>query len=467
VAERRPKVGLLMLGAKWFWETKMMDQTLVERIKSDVAMIEQALSKDLDLVSSELVTTEEQGRAAAARFAEENVDLLLFCSVIWSEDQPALAVLREVGHLPLVYWCYTPCAKLPSEMTVPDLIRWSGPVGAQQTGGAIRRFNMDLGFVVGSLDDRNVIKEICEYAEAAKLVRDLKNFKIGLLPSHYDVMTNTFVDEFALMSRIGPVVRYVSVAELLSTTNEVKESGLDMFVNELRRRYEVVNISERGMSQAARVSLGLARLVDRLGLDALSISDCNEELHKVLGCRPCLYDGAIREKGVIVGMEGDLLCLTGQIMLSRLMKSPAMFTEIFTFDLAENILLLGHAGMHDPSLAKNDSQIKLTPDYEYPNEESGVWMSFAAREGPVTLLSIVSRQDSFGLVVARGEALPSNNKLQGYPHILVKPGAPVRDFLQTASKAGATQHWAIIHGDAVGKLVKLADFLKLERIIVG
>ena len=125
---------------------------MVERIKSDVATIEQALSKELDLVSSGLVTTEEQARAAAARFAEENVDLLLFCSVIWSEDQPALAVSREIGHLPLVYWCYTPCAKLPSEMTVSDLIRWSGPVGAQQTGGAITRFNKDLGFVVGSLD---------------------------------------------------------------------------------------------------------------------------------------------------------------------------------------------------------------------------------------------------------------------------------------------------------------------------
>jgi len=50
--------------------------------------------------------------------------------------------------------------------------------------------------------------------------------------------------------------------------------------------------------------------------------------------------------------------------------------------------------------------------------------------------------------------------------MLIKTDVPVRQFLKTALKLGATQHWAIVHDDAVSKLEKFAEIAGLEKTLI-
>jgi L-arabinose isomerase len=461
------KIGFLALAARWFWDTKMLDSDFTEEARSRIKSIEASLAASHELISAGLVTTEESAKSAAAKFREANVDALVACCAMWSEDQPLLRVVEELRDTPLLLWCWTPGTALPERLTALDLIKWSGPVGAQQISGALRRSGREFAFVLGNHSEKRTLQEIQDFIAAASVVRGLRHARIGLVPYRYHVMTNTWVDEFDLTSKLGVDVIYISVNELLSSSEAVEPEEVKNYIDSLQGVRVLPEVSSEGLSEAARASLGLAKAVEDLRLDAVCIGDCNDELHAVLKCRPCLYVPSVFERGVVVGMEGALLDTLAELVLARLSGQPAMFTEIFTYDELQNQILVGHAGMHDIRLAESRSAVTLTPDYEYPKEKAGVWMAFSVRPGPVTLLAITSTRKGFHFVVTKGEALRVHGKLQGYPHALVKLDIPVKSFFQATTRIGTTQHWALAPGDLRGSVSRLASILGLDRTVLN
>lgn len=461
-----PKVGFLALAARWFWDTKMSDSHFTEEAQAYIKSIEASLGASNQLISAGLVTTEESAKSAGAKFKEANVDALVACCAMWSEDQPFLRVLEELEDIPLLLWCWTPGTALPESLTALDLIKWSGPVGAQQISGALRRSGRKFTFVIGNHNEKDTIREIQGFLGAAAVAKSLRHARVGLLPYRYDVMTNTWVDEFDLMSRIGIDVIYISVGQLASSAASVKDEEVKSYINGLQGIRVSPQVSPKGLSEAARISLGLAKIVKDQSLDAISIGDCNDELHAVLKCRPCLYLPSVFEHGVVIGSEGDLLGILAQLILARLSGQPTLFTEIFTYDEQQNQILVGHPGMHDIRLAENRSAVTITPDYEYPKEEAGVWMSFSVKPGPVTLLSITTDQKGFHFVATKGEALPAKGRLQGYPNALVKLNMPLKSFFAATTTVGTTQHWALVPGDLRIGISKLAYVLDVECTIL-
>jgi len=460
------KIGFLALAARWFWDTRMSDSRFAEEAQSRIKSIEASFGASHQIISGGLVTTEESAKSAADKFKEANVDALIACCFMWSEDQPLLRVLEELVATPLLLWCWTPGTTLPESLTALDLIKWSGPVGAQQISGALRRSGRKFTFVIGNHHERETIQEIQNFVSAAAVARSLRHARVGLLPHRYDVMTNTWVDEFDLMSRIGTDVIYISVGQLASSAALVEDGEVKRYIDSLKGIPISPQVTSKGLSEAVRTSLGLARIIEDQQLDAVSIGDCNDELHAVLKCRPCLYLPSVFERGVVVGSEGDLGGILAQLILARLSGQPTLFTEIFTYDEQQNQILVGHAGMTDIRLAGDRSAVTITPDYEYPKEEAGVWMAFSVKPGPVTLLSITSDQRGFHFVAIKGEALPAKGRLQGYPNGLVKLDVPLRSFFAATTAVGTTQHWALVPGDLRGSISKLAYVLDIDCTIL-
>jgi len=131
-------------------------------------------------------------------------------------------------------------------------------------------------------------------------------------------------------------------------------------------------------------------------------------------------------------------------------------------DPSENCLLLGHAGMQDARLS---DEVILEPDGEYlESEPDSAWMSFRARGGPVTLLSVFCDRQRFKLVVACGEALAGPRRLLGSPHAIVHLETPLDSFVSRALHTGMTQHFGLVHSDVSADLKMLAEILDLEFV---
>ncbi len=137
-----------------------------------------------------------------------------------------------------------------------------------------------------------------------------------------------------------------------------------------------------------------------------------------------------------------------------------MYTEIFTFDRQANALLFGHAGIHDPALA-GDGEVTLVPDAEYAvsDEVEGAWLSFAARPGPVTAVSLFAGAEDCRLAVFQGEALPTRGKLQAFPHAYVRVERPLAELFDKAARLGLTQHFALSYDPVASRLERLSRIL--------
>ena len=418
----KPKTGVFMLSSEWFWkdgEIQNMFPDLPEKLDSDVKKIVSRLSVNLDIIHTGLIKSKEQINALAKKVTDSNMDLILLVCVTWCDDGPLFAILDAIPkQIPLLMWCYVPSKKLPKGISSGELIRRSGPVGALQFSGPMRRMGRKFQFVIGSSDDEDTIKDIEEWAEILKLTRLLKNSTIGVLPYRCRYMSGTYTDEFRLMKEIGPKLKYISIGEYASVVDTIKDNEIKQYMSMLKDEYKIIDVSDKSLYQASKASLGLAKLVINHNLDGIAIDDLSDELHKTLGLRPCLFVEDLFNKAVVT-MEADVSACVAMLMLKYLAKRSSMFTEFFTFDLEKNIVLAGHAGIHDIRLADNQRNVKIVPDYEYAGakELEGAWMEFVAKQGKITAVSLVDAKDKFQMIVTTGRSQPEAFYLKGYPHM--------------------------------------------------
>jgi L-arabinose isomerase len=462
---RKPRIGLLPLTSEWFTQvgaTSGSFSSLPLALESDLAGIRVALEPEMALVSPGILASNQQVVEAIRLFQQEAVDAVVIVYLTWGEDRTLIEAVHGLGDCPFLLWCYVPFERLPDPLSMPEMLRASGPVGSLQASGPLKRLGKRFVTAFGSYGNHQTIQHIASFARAARLAQDLKRAVIGVLPYRCDQMSGTYVDEFRLKHELGPELKYLTTHDYRAVCETLPESQVQTFVQELLRQYPAApNLTRVGLERGARISLGLARFVKQHNLDALAIEDVGEEMHRILGLRPCLSVPVLFEQ-VVVSMEAEIGGAVALLMLQQFTASPVMYTELFSVDISENCLLLGHAGMQDARLS-ND--VILEPDGEYlESEPDSAWMSFRARGGPVTLLSVFCDRQRFKLVIGHGEALPGPRRLLGSPHAVVRLKTPLALFIERALHTGMTQHFGLVHGDARAELEMLAEILNLELV---
>jgi L-arabinose isomerase len=467
----KPKAGLLLLTADWFIQVGASQgsfNALPGRLDRDAAAIVDALSSFLDIINPGVLSTTTQVDSATSTFKQQDIDALIICYITWGEDRLILEAVERLSSIPILLWCYTPSSHLPDVMTMVDLFQASGVVGSVQASGPLKRLGMTYGLAFGTPRNPQTLREIVAFCKAAQTAKALKNVTIGVLPYRCDQMTGTYVDEFRLKTDIGPQLKYISTHDYKAVCEQIPDNEVRNYVTGIQSKYTFTeSVTEKGIYNAARVSLGLAEVAHQYGLDAVAINDVADELHRVVGLRPCLSNKKLFERAV-VSMEAEVGGAIALLMLKMLTQKTPMYTEIFSIDQAENCILIGHAGIHNAeSLVEHLNDIVIEPDGEYlETEPDSAWMRFRVKGGRVTLLSIFCDVKRFKMVITTGNALSGTPKLLGSPHAYIRLDRALEDFFKQIIRSGMTQHWALVHGDCVAELVALADILDLEKLVL-
>lgn len=294
----KPRIGLFLFQSQWFKDVGLtgrgsggaVAESLSDLVAANASEMGKLLQGQADLVATEPIATEEQACVAALKFLNEQVDVVLVCPLVWSEDQPLLNALPLLGDLPLLLWCYSPYRQPPARETLVSYLRNSGIVGALQFVGALKKWQRPFEFVLGSLRDVTTLERIMKLAQAAAIPKRLRGMKIGLLPSRCDQMTDIFVDEGLLKERLGLVVKNISVAELQAKMRQVSEGELNEFVNCLKSRYCIHDADGESIRESARVSLGMKKVAEDYRLGALSVNESERraEQRRCVGTAGCL-----------------------------------------------------------------------------------------------------------------------------------------------------------------------------------
>jgi L-arabinose isomerase len=474
-AHRRPKLGLALLSAEWFYDRgeagTAIDsaRALGPIVRRDVEELVARVSVFADPVHPHLITTAEQAEPAAAAYRQANIDGLIICPMTWSQDEPLLRILDATVGTPTLVWCYCGLAATREPLGLVELFHGSGPVGALQSSALIRRSGRRVEVVVGHHASEAAMTGIRDFAMAASCAADLRRSRIGVLPHRCEVMSGTWVDEFALRRRIGPSLEPITTSAYEQICNDLPEVEVDTFLAWVRTTYNVKGMTDASLEQSARASIGLAELFRRYKLDALAYNDTNQTLLKNLGVRAGLYVPELFARGGVIAMEADVGAATAMWMLQKMTGRPPMYTEIQNYDLADNSVLLSHAGMHDFRLAVDPKDIVITADPEFAevNELKGAFGEYRVQPGSIAMVNFIQGPEGFQMTVTLAESLAGPVRLRGFPHIEARMDTPLPVFFEKAIRRGVTQHWIVAHDpDVVPRLQTLSRIVgfEIERI---
>ncbi len=417
-----------------------------------------------------VVTSMEKAWNVSQGLLSGNFDTVVFCSVVWTEDEYLLAFKDVMKIRPCIIWGMTPYKNSPARSDIMDLFKNSGIVGTVEGLNVIVKMGVKPFFVFGGYFDEEPVLKINKLAKAAKVFKDLKRTKLGILPYRNFQMITTYVDEFRLYSQIGPVVEYISCLQLKKAADSIPEEKVSDYLARVNKQFKIDSrVSQDNLRKSARASLGFEKIIIDNKLDGIALSDLIPELHEVVGLRPCLYTEKLAKSEVVVGNEGDLGGTTAMYMLRKLTGNPVMFTEIFNLDYESNSVGAGHAGPSNYLLAQSDDRVTITPDFELmdaTSDISGVWMEFIGKPGKVTILNFICTLDNFQMTILSGESLGGEPRFDGYPHYQIKLDPDLKTFLYSNSANGTSHHWAVVNGDVKEELSYLADMLGVKKVIL-
>jgi len=452
------KLGILFLTGKWLEDVganKGFYSTLPEVLKKDASKVKEMLGREVDIIDTGIVNSLNKAVRASEIFEKSSVDAILICYLTWGEDFLLLEVIKRLPATPLLLWSYVPSAKLPQSFNMVQLFRFSGPVAAMQAGGLLKRMGKNFCVISGSVDNDKVCEEIKRYLKAVRVIAELKDLTVGLLPSFCDAMTGTHIDPDILKKHLGINVQPVTVKEYYEISKDIPDDEIKRYADILKKMYRV-KVSDTALYKGIRASSGLLKIIERYNLKALAFNDLDIELHQYFGLRPCLTLPGIFERAVI-SMEGDIGGAIAMYILRELTGKPTMYTEIFTYEEKKNGFLAGHAGIHDIRVA-SPKEISIVPDYEYMEvEKETATMQFEARPGKVTMLNLFFNGKEFRMTAVKGNAIRTEKTFEISPYIYIKPEVPVNEFMKSVIQRGATQHWAVVHQDVIRELECLKE----------
>ena len=465
---RKPKIGVLFLAGDSWWEAGCCTATkgpyagFLKKVEGDARRMLEALNTEYAVVSSGLLHTTEAVVAEARRFNTEGVEAIVFCPIIWTNDQPVVAFFQEARKVPLVMWAYNPYPDFPAYFKIEEWVRASGPVSVQQSANILCRFAWEFDVVFGNETEEATLRDLRAYLRAATVLRGLRGARIAMLPSPCRVVISTWVDEFFLLEKFGIELQYVPVDTYAQLVREVKEADAQGYADFLRNNYPVEGVKPEDLLESAKQALAFVRLIKENHLSGVALEDFNPDIYRILGFRPHLAHPAFGEMGCTIGFEADVLGVLSTIVVGRLAGRPAMFNEFFSVDRQANTVLMGHPG-HGEVQVGDPSTLMVTYDLEFDEtQKRGAWLSYKAKPGAMSFLNFTPEYGKLKTSAFTGESLPGPRVMEGYSHMLVRPDCDAVELFCDISRRGLIQHWGSVHGRIMPELNAFTRLAGLE-----
>lgn len=469
-ALRKPKMGLLLLGAKRFCalgEGTRRGSYLQRKTREA-----QAMAKDCaaiaDVTFPGIVFDHEGAVNAIAAFTSAGVDYVLAVYLSWAEDFPFIRFLRDMPPVPVLF-AHSMRDTIDLSDTHDDdefteYLCCGGLVGTLEASShPVNLKRPMLQTMVGTW--AQVLGRAGQFGNAARARAILRQSKVGLLACYNEAMWSTYVHPYDMFTKVGPELHFLSIAELEDAVNEIPPSEAQAVVQTLSETYEVLpDVQPDKFLASVRCSMGMERLAARYGLNLLVLNDIDAVLFQRLGLRPGFYPTPGCGDTVIVP-EGDLGGGIATYVLRLLTGGHVHFIEPFHIDLPGDNFAAGHAGPND--YTDPAGKTKISRDVRFAKSQwkhAGApfaWHVFGP--GLRTMLHCSQHNGRFLFAATLIESLPCEHFLATYSHGLFRPvGQSAPTLFEKLVRLGVTQHYGIAAGDVLEALSDLAMMLDFD-----
>lgn len=472
----KPRIGVFNVGFHRYWPQFPGLKEKLDELR--VVFENRVAALGAVVVSAGLVDTVEAGRNAGDFFAAQGVDLIL-CDVTTYVQSAFVVPVAQRSRLPMVLVGLQPTPGMDtSKASMFDQLLHDNCTAMPEIAYALRRSGIKTRAIFGLLDgDARAWRQIEDWVLAAKVLRSLRNARIGLLGHPFEGMLDMNADPTAFTSAFGMHVEMVEMCDFKKSVDAVSAADAQHMKAKIRDFFCFPEpgsdpiagpVSDKSLDWSARVAVGLERLAKDLGLDGIAHYyrgvGGNEEERLISG----IIVGAslLTGRGIPVAGEGDLKNCVAMLMMDRL-GAGGSFCELHPANLAEDFVFIGHDGPGHIGISNEKPALRGLSLY-HGKFGNGVSVEFKVKHGPVTIAGLTLGDKSvFKLVVAEGESCEGSIPCTGNTNTRARFRPDTATFIERWTEAGPTHHFALGVGRQINRLRNVAELTGMEVEVVA
>jgi len=469
------KVGLFGIGLDTYWP---QFPGLRDRLAGFTERVARKLeSPRVRVINLGLVDTPEKSLAAGHEFRRADVDLIFLHITTYALSSTVLPAVRR-AKVPVIILNLSPSPAIDYERfnRLGDRTKMTGewlafcqacPV--PEIANVFNRCRIPFFQVTGTLDDDPAAwTEISEWVEAARVAHVMEHNRLGVMGNYYGGMLDIYSDLTQQCAYFGGHIEILEVEELAALRRDVSDANASRRVSEFRTAFDVqADCSQDELLRAARTSVALDGLVERHHLGSIAYyhkgvgSADNEDVISSI----ILGTSLLTARGVPVAGEYEVKNVQAMKILDTF-GAGGSFTEYYTVDYNDNVVLMGHDGPGHIAIAQGKTKVRPLDVY-HGKVGHGLSVEMSVKHGPVTLLSVVQTVDGkLKFLTAEGESVPGPILEIGNTNSRYRFTLGARSFLNEWNAHGPAHHCAVGVGHVSGKLKKLAALLGMECVRV-
>ncbi|MEV7091157.1 L-fucose/L-arabinose isomerase family protein [Streptomyces sp. NPDC093085] len=463
---RRPRVGLVAGGLGDYWP---QFPDLLPQLRRSAARVAERMGEfDADVVDAGFISDAREGAEAAEKLRAAGCDLIVGFLTTYMTATMLVPVAQRADAPVLLINLQPSPAMDHATFDTGQWLAYCGACPLPEMANAFERVGVEFRSVSGYLEDERAWRRIGRWIRAAGVRSVLRSGRHGLMGHLYPGMYDVSTDLTMVPGQLGGHVEVLEFDDLRVRVERVTESEVAAKLAETREVFELADsVVEEDLAWAARVSVGLDRLVADFDLDSLAYyhRGLAGEIHERLGAGMILGSSLLTARGIPACGEYELRTSLAMLIADRL-GAGGSFTELQALDFDAGVVEMGHDGPGHLAISARRPLLRGLGVY-HGKRGWGVSVEFDVRHGPVTLIGVgQSRAGRFRLIVAEGQVVDGPHLTIGNTTSRVDFGHDPGEWTDAWSASGVGHHWALATGALLPELRALAGVTGLDLVEV-
>lgn len=464
--QRRVKVGLVAGGLGAYWP--QFPDLLPQLQRSAARVSERMKALDADVVDVGFISDAQEGAAAAEKLRVAGCDIIVGFLTTYMTATMLVPIAQRSGAPVLLINLQPSEAMDHATFDTGQWLAYCGACPLPEMANAFTRCGVPFRSVSGYVEDERAWERIGRWVKAAGVRGALRHGRHGLMGHLYPGMLDVSTDLAMVPANFGGHMEVLEFDDLRVRVNAVTEEQVRAKMDQARQVFTFADtVNEEDFAWAARVSVGLDRLVEDFALDSLAYyhRGLEGEVHERLGAGMILGASLLTARGIPAAGEYELRTSLAMLIMDRL-GGGGSFTELQALNFRDNVVEMGHDG--PAHLAISDGKPLLRGLGVYHGKRGwGVSVEFDVKHGPVTAFGVGQTRDGRYTFVASEGTVVGGPLLQiGNTTSRVDFGCDPGEWTDAWSASGVAHHWALGTGRRIGDLRALADLMEIDLIEV-
>jgi len=459
---RRTRIGLLAGGLGAYWP--QFPQLLPQLQASARYVAERLESMDGEVTDLGFVSDAQEAAVAAENLRRADCDLIVMFITTYLTSSMVLPIAQRTG-VPVLVIDLQPSIKMNhATFGTGEWLAYCGQCSIPEIGNVFRRAGIPFRSVSGYLEQDAAWQRISQWVRAADVRAALRHARHGLMGHIYPGMLDVSTDLTLLPATFGSHVEVLEFDDLRARVEKVTDRET---TDRLELAKKIFTVDESVVNEdfvwAARVSVGLDRLIEDFDLDSLAYyhRGLDGEQHERLGAGMILGASLLTARGIPTTGEYELRTTVAQLV-TQVVGAGGSFCEIQALNFEDDVVEMGHDGPAHLAVSSREPLLRGLGVY-HGKRGYGVSVEFDVQHGPVTLLGLGQDRDgslafvaSEGLVV-EGPLLRIGNTTSRVDFDR-DPGQWVDDW----SATGIGHHWSLSLGHRAADYRAAADLIGID-----